>query len=1348
MIRQIVIAMVLSVALTLGFLLMMIRSTTGGERLCSVGKAVLQDVSGQVVEIGSCSVDPIGTRVTIRNVRIGPANAPLFRAERLSAGIDHQGFLSGKIRIDHVEIVHPQVALDLSRPRPARAAEIRPPGAACLPDLGRLEMGTAVLIDGEMHVLLPDGRSVDEKGMEAELHGDGEKLAVSFKAASSTYADKDGETTANRAAIRGQFDLNAGTAKLDAVDLSAPEGSIFAEGELASICNLRGNVSATVRADFGALHRHLLRDIENLAGTGTLRAAVAFDGARFDATAEATVRDSTVLRFAPGDFSASFRATPQTLEVTRFDLPLESGRVSASGRLVLAAPYQLTADAKLDNMVLGELLERLGERDLPLQLRASGTATLSGPLVTDDGPALDIALDATVPEFGVYDRSFKRRTERQAQRYIAFKKGAIKGAFRVGSHSVEFSRAHIAASDTDIDLSGSVYFDAAKGLNLRFDSARVRLDELGPFGPAKCEGTGELHGRVSGPYAALDIDASATVRDLRVQGYDIGHVSAHTHLDLGAQLLDVLAIKGERGESKFTGDARLTFREGTTVETRLSLDGAHAVDLIAIAQSRFPALAKLKENVDALVTGDIELSGPTDAFDIDARLAMSDVKLYGQRFDSGIARVTMRRGAELRLRTLELVRDSGRVLANGQLDLEDLAFKLRLVTRGLRMAHVDALGARAAQSSGSLSLRLDMDGTIDEPTINEGTILINDWMLGEQPLATVQLKFGLNPLTDPPEPGPRKLLVDGTISSPWPAEIPRPPHTPGESWPLPPGSMAHSVKGTFDFSGEMPFELAVAINAPDLRVLMTADRRKFTGGLYGELHANGLLTHPSDVFATLDLNRLWLKSNGTKFETDKTAAVTLKEGRLWVRNLDIKSDSFRLSASGAREADGRLDFHAEGALDLAIIKDQFPDFEESAGQLVLDLRLGGTQSDPAFVGQASLEGVALHLRGLPLTMKHGSGAITFGKGAALIERFASELNGGPLTLKGGVTLDSGYLPGACDFQAEMGSIPLVWDDIPMVISGTPEIKRDSANDKYTLKGQMHLDRLRFTQDLDLEKSVARVVEYLRRPPTPTVLAKTKEEVLLFDLPIAMGDVRVDNNLAKASLNGELRLTGTNRHYGVMGAVTVTDAKAYVRSNEFKVSSAVVNFTEPTSIKANFDVRADSMVRNEYLVHVNATGTPSKPEVNFSSEPALSQADIVMLLTIGVTSRDFATAGTGNAFGGVLLDAAYNATGIPEQMKRLLPKNDFLRNPTFHVSSGYNPMTQNTEPLAVLEGKLLRDDWTLQGQTSLLGHAGSTKAALDVKLRKNISASAQWNDDPSAPNSGDFGGDVRFHWEAP
>src|SRR5713226_3339936 len=147
-----------------------------------------------------------------------------------------------------------------------------------------------------------------------------------------------------------------------------------------------------------------------------------------------------------------------------------------------------------------------------------------------------------------------------------------------------------------------------------------------------------------------------------------------------------------------------------------------------------------------------------------------------------------------------------------------------------------------------------------------------------------------------------------------------------------------------------------------------------------------------------------------------------------------------------------------------------------------------------------------------------------------------------------------------------------------------------------------------TVDLDLERSL---LDFSRRPPAPRVLAKSAV-VVHFDLDVHLSrGVRIENNLARTDLKGDLKVTGTSRAVGLLGSVNTLHGTANFRGNEFQIEQGVLSFTDRQRIRPSFDFQANSQVK-EYKVRLHAFGTPGEPHLALSSEPALAEADLGFL----------------------------------------------------------------------------------------------------------------------------------------
>src|SRR5207244_8371054 len=109
-----------------------------------------------------------------------------------------------------------------------------------------------------------------------------------------------------------------------------------------------------------------------------------------------------------------------------------------------------------------------------------------------------------------------------------------------------------------------------------------------------------------------------------------------------------------------------------------------------------------------------------------------------------------------------------------------------------------------------------------------------------------------------------------------------------------------------------------------------------------------------------------------------------------------------------------------------------------------------------------------------------------------------------------------------------------------------------------LGGSLIVSRMKYTEDIDIEKSL---LDFSRRPPTPRVLTKTAV-LLHFDLDVHLSrGVRVENNLARTDLKGDLKVTGTSRALGLLGSVNRVHGTATFRGNEFQIEQGVLSFTD-------------------------------------------------------------------------------------------------------------------------------------------------------------------------------------------
>ena len=229
----------------------------------------------------------------------------------------------------------------------------------------------------------------------------------------------------------------------------------------------------------------------------------------------------------------------------------------------------------------------------------------------------------------------------------------------------------------------------------------------------------------------------------------------------------------------------------------------------------------------------------------------------------------------------------------------------------------------------------------------------------------------------------------------------------------------------------------------------------------------------------------------------------------------------------------------------------------------------------------------------------------------------------------------------------------------------------------------------------------------------------------------------------------LILSGTNQRIGARGDLRISpDSKLELRNNIFLVRDGFVHFGDPLRIAPTVDVRAQTEYRRAaptqtseqaagaaatqgsaptgetisptaaaastsgsgiWRIMLFAHGDADNLKVTLSSDPPLSQEDIVLLLTIGMTRAEL-DRGAATALGGsVGLEALSALTGADKALKTIVPIID-----EFRFGTGYSSKTGRSES-NVTVGKRLGDNLRA---TVTTGMSEDREVRADVEVRLN------------------------------
>jgi len=282
-----------------------------------------------------------------------------------------------------------------------------------------------------------------------------------------------------------------------------------------------------------------------------------------------------------------------------------------------------------------------------------------------------------------------------------------------------------------------------------------------------------------------------------------------------------------------------------------------------------------------------------------------------------------------------------------------------------------------------------------------------------------------------------------------------------------------------------------------------------------------------------------------------------------------------------------------------------------------------------------------------------------------------------------------------------------------------------------------------------------------------------EDTVEFDLVIrAQRPLKINNELVDAELViGEegLQLAGTNARYGLRGNLRLKPGgRIVLRRSEFEIREGSVRFDDLTRIAPRVDVTAVTEYRRysdapgsglsaqnptstattttsatggRWSIRMHAHGDADNLRVDLSSDPALAQDDIFLLLTVGLTRAELDQAQSASVGESVALEALGTITGADRAVRKALPLID-----EFRFGSAYSSRTGRTEP-TVTVGKRLTER-VRANVTSGLAESREIRSNLEWRLSPRVSVEGSYDNvnDISSSSLGNLGADVRWRLE--
>jgi translocation and assembly module TamB len=451
-------------------------------------------------------------------------------------------------------------------------------------------------------------------------------------------------------------------------------------------------------------------------------------------------------------------------------------------------------------------------------------------------------------------------------------------------------------------------------------------------------------------------------------------------------------------------------------------------------------------------------------------------------------------------------------------------------------------------------------------------------------------------------------------------------------------------------------------------------------------------------------------------------------------------------------------------VDLAVLQRIVPKVELARGKLEGSVRVTGKVAAPTIAGQLHARADDVQVRGLP-------GAVT--EVRVDVTANANELSGsGSAKFAGGTIAFDGALPirgfdvGALDSRITVRGVSYAASEgVKVTCDADLQVSYDRAAQGASaslprLTGDVTIGSLVYTRPISMS---ANLTSFGNKRTVVSAYDPSLDFVSLGLRLRSRVPMVIKNNLVEVELaidSGTLDVTGTNQRIGLRGALrSLPGGRVHFQTSEFDVRQGLIRFEDSTRIAPSVDVTAVTEYRRYtdtsaaaaagagpgggslWRITLHAYGDADDVKVDMTSEPALSQEDIVLLLTAGMTRAELDQLGASGIGASLALNALGAVSGADRVVKQAVPIID-----DFRFGSAYSTVTGKTEPQLTV-GKRLTNDLRAS-VTAGLSEDRELRSNIEWRLNNRLSLQGSYDNinDISSSALGNLGMDLRWRLE--
>jgi translocation and assembly module TamB len=716
-------------------------------------------------------------------------------------------------------------------------------------------------------------------------------------------------------------------------------------------------------------------------------------------------------------------------------------------------------------------------------------------------------------------------------------------------------------------------------------------------------GVARFEGVVTGPLKNPVISGHATATHFITTGREFDHGEADAVVSrAGVTAHNAVLVKGGL---RLAGSMQVNFRNWQP-EPDQPLLGSFTVRSDNVAD----ALAALKVTAPfdvraASLAGEAKLAGTIGAPQVSGHLAASHVVFAGQPIDrvDGEVRYT---DSALDVARAQLDHGASHAQVSARFDhaAGDWAhgrIRFEAASRGILLNQITAVREQVPEIAGRIETQIAGELSVGQTGFRPGAC--NGWV-AVRGLAVGGEALGSLLVSAATKGSDVDVRLQGELAG---AKLT--------------GTSKWSLAGDFPVHGHVDFTpLRFSTLLAKLRRTPAGGDPPFNGLVAGALDFSGNTIIPASWKGSLQLPTFELRPAAGFADVPSAPGLVLRNDGPVLVDLDLQGARLRQARFQAKDTNltvgGRVgfgtrnpwDLRVQGGVDLALLRD-FESKIYSSGSMVLDVSVRGALDRPDVYGRIDLRKASVNLTGFPNGIDNANGVVFLYRDRATIETLTAESGGGKIAVSGFISFAD--VP-TFHLQAKATDVRVRY---PEGVSSTSDaaLTFTGTTDRSVLAGDVTIMRVGFNPRSDLGTILANASQPVEAPAQPSRF----RQGMRFDVRILTSpQVRFETKLTKdVQADASLRLRGNATHPLVLGRVMINQGDVMFFGNKYMINTGQILFVNATKIEPTVSLDLETRARGiEVTLHVS--GPVNKLNVSYRSDPPLSFADIVALLTTG------------------------------------------------------------------------------------------------------------------------------------